>query len=113
MEPGAVIPIGKGRRFLRKCWKGIKWGVRLAYLPIAILLYLAVHLHQIGLPDFVREPLVAQLEAQGLRLEYSRIHLEWGEGLFAEDVLVHFRDRPASQFAFFQKIQLRINLLAL
>jgi len=98
---------------LRRCWKGFKWGVRLAYLPVAILLYVVVHLHQIGLPNFVREPLVAQLEAQGLRLEYSRIHLEWGEGLFAENVLVHFRGRPDSQFAYFQKLQLRINPLGL
>ncbi|MEN9734751.1 MAG: hypothetical protein RLZ45_2746 [Verrucomicrobiota bacterium] len=112
-DPGAVVPEERGGRFLQRCWRGFKWGVRLAYLPAAILLYLAVHLHQVGLPGFVREPLVAQLEAQGLRLEYSRIHLEWGEGLFAENVLVHFRGRPDSQFAYFQKIQLRINLLAL
>lgn len=110
---GAVVPRGGWRRFFRTCWRGFKWGVRLAYLPSGLLLYLVVHLHQIGLPGFVREPLLAQLEAQGLRLEYSRIHLEWGEGLFAENVLVHFRGRPESQFAYFQKIQLRINPFAL
>lgn len=112
-ESGAVVPKGKGRRIFRRCWKGVKWGVRLAYLPVGVLLYLVIHLHQIGLPNFVREPLLSQLEAQGLRLEYSRIHLEWGEGLFAENVLVHFRGRPESQFAYFQKVQLRINFLAL
>lgn len=110
---GEVVPGGKERGFFRKWWRGFKWGVRLAYLPAGVLFYLIVHLHQIGLPEFIREPLVAQLEAQGLRLEYSRIHLEWGEGLFAENVLVHFRGRPEGQFAYFQKLHLRINPLAL
>ena len=110
---GEAVPEGKERRFFWRCWRGFKWGVRLAYLPAGILFYLIVHLHQIGLPEFIRDPLVAQLEAQGLRLEYSRIHLEWGEGLFAENVLVHFRGRPESQFAYFRKLELRINPLAL
>jgi len=104
---------GRWRRFGRGCWCGFRWCTRAGYVVVALVAYALVHLHQIGLPNFLKEPLVAQLASQGLKLDYSRLHLEFGQGVVAENVTVHFRGASPSQFVYFEQIQLKLNWDAL
>jgi hypothetical protein len=42
--------------------------------------------NQVGLPDFVKNPLLEKLRARGLELRFSRLRLRWPEGIVAENV---------------------------
>ncbi|MBN9692046.1 MAG: hypothetical protein J0M24_17525 [Verrucomicrobia bacterium] len=101
------------RRFGGGCWRGFRWCTRAGYVVLALFAYALFHLHQIGLPGFLKDRVVAQLAAQGLKLDYSRLRLEFGHGLVAENVTLHFRNAPASQFVFFKQIQLKFGWSAL
>lgn len=45
-----------------------------------------VYLNQIGLPDFIKRPLIARLQERGLALEFSELRLHWSRGFVAEQV---------------------------
>ena len=73
------------------------WRVcRIAFRCLRILCLLVVlaavcaflWFNQIGVPDFVKRPVLAGLEAQGLKLEFSRLRWQWFRGLVAENISV-------------------------
>ena len=55
-------------------------------LLLLFLIAAFVYLNEVGLPDFLKRPLVNSLHARGLDLEFSRMRLHWNRGLVAEDV---------------------------
>ncbi len=53
---------------------------------ILVALCSLVYLNQVGLPDFVKRPLLQRLRARGLELQFSRLRLSFYRGLLAENV---------------------------
>lgn len=47
-----------------------------------------VYLDQAGLPDFLKQRLLAELRTRGLMLEFGRLHFRWHRGIVAEGVTV-------------------------
>jgi hypothetical protein len=61
--------------------------VRIAvWLFILVLLCGLVYLNQVGLPGFIKQPLLERLRARGLELQFSRLRLSFYRGLLAENV---------------------------
>jgi hypothetical protein len=44
------------------------------------------YLNQIGLPGFVKRPLLEKLRARGIELQFTRLRLSWHRGLVADNV---------------------------
>jgi len=76
---------------------------------LAVVAYVLFHLHQIGLPRFLKERLLTELSAQGLMLDYSRLRLEFGRGIVADNVALRFTGAPEGQFAFFRQVTLNLD----
>ncbi|MDB6023077.1 MAG: hypothetical protein JWQ04_2934, partial [Pedosphaera sp.] len=72
-------------RITRVCLRGIRVGILLVAL---VLLLITWWLNTVGLPAFLKRPLIAQLHAQGLDLQFSRLRWRWKRGIVAEDVRV-------------------------
>ena len=53
---------------------------------ILLLLGTIIYLNRIGLPEFVKKPLLEKLRASGVDLQFSRLRLRWPQGIVAEDV---------------------------
>jgi hypothetical protein len=77
----------KGKsRFWRKCriyfrrFRITVWLITLAVLGALI------YLNLIGLPDFLKRPLVAKLQEHGVALEFATLRLYWSRGFVAESV---------------------------
>ena len=83
-------------------------------LVVVLLLgYVFVHLNQIGLPDFIKSPILAQLREQGLNLGFSRIRLRLTRGIVAEKVkLVREKENTGEQIQV-EQVQLKLNYPAL
>ncbi len=72
---------GRLRRFLR----------RSGFVVIFLLIFTVGgmgYLNVVGLPDFIKRPLIRQLEARGLALKFDTLRLHWGRGLVAEHVVL-------------------------
>jgi AsmA-like C-terminal region len=90
------------RRFLRR--------LRLAFfvLLFAVVL-LGFYLNKAGLPDFVKEDVVARLRARGWDVEFSRLRLRWHRGVVAEDLHIQKRGEEEGPQCFIDEAQLRLD----
>lgn len=89
-EAGAGTGTGR-RRVLRICWGGFRFCVRSGYFLVALLGYAFFHLAYIGLPGFLKEPVLDIVRQQGLELDYSRIRFVPLRGLVADQVNIRIR----------------------
>lgn len=55
-------------------------------LLILIVVATGAYLNQIGLPGFLKRPLLQKLHARGVDLQFSRLRLRWYRGIVAENV---------------------------
>ncbi len=56
------------------------------WVIILLLLGCFVYLNQIGLPGFIKGPLLQAVRARGVDLEFTRLRWRWGHGVVAENV---------------------------
>src|SRR6266446_8759117 len=66
------------------------------WLLILVLIGAAVYVNQVGLPNFVKRPLLEKLRAKGLDLQFSRLRWRWDQGIVAENVRFGRADDPLS-----------------
>ena len=57
-------------------------------LTLFVLVCLGAYLNQVGLPDFIKRPLLENLHRRGVDLEFSRLRLRGYRGIVAENVRV-------------------------
>jgi hypothetical protein len=97
----------------QRCHKGARWcGIALlsgALLGLAALLYL----NKVGLPDLVKNPLLAKLRAHGLDLQFSRLRWHWYRGIVAENISLGGTATPLGPQLFIDEAEVHLNHAAL
>ena len=78
-------------RLCRICFRGFRISV---WLLILALLGGFIYVNQIGLPEFVKQPLLEKLRARGVDLQFSRLRWRWYQGIVAENVRFGKTDDP-------------------
>ncbi len=74
------------RRFWGWCRCSFRW-FRISALALLLLILLALTwLRLAGLPDFVRQRLVDELEERGVTADFASLHFQWFRGLVATDL---------------------------
>jgi hypothetical protein len=93
-EPSRRAAPGRFRRWFRR--------FRILVLLVALAFVGAVvYLNLVGLPEVLKNPLIHELQARGLKLEFKRLRLDWRRGLVAEQVVMaeaRGRDGPTIEF---------------
>jgi len=90
-----------------------RWCRRSTYGVMLALLGLLVWVNQIGLPGFIKTPLVARLRDRGLTLEFERLRLRLTRGIVAENVdLSRPRAKPGEVFHV-DEVQIRMRWVSL
>jgi hypothetical protein len=79
---------------------------------ILILVVCLMYLNKIGLPDFVKNPIIRELRARGLELDFSRVRLQWYRGIVAENINMGSREAGGPQF-FVDEAEVRLRYGAL
>ena len=82
------------------------------WLLILALLGALLYVNQVGLPGFLKRPLLEKLRARGVDLQFSRLRWRWYHGLVAENVHFGAAD-PLSPYLTVAEAQLRLNYHAL
>ncbi len=72
-----------------------------------------VYVNQVGLPGFVKRPLLEKLRARGIDIEFSRLRLSASRGILAENVTFGQANQPLPPHATFAQVQVQINYRAL
>jgi hypothetical protein len=100
-------------RFWRLC--GIyfrRFRITLLFV-IFILVSALVYLDQVGLPGFVKKPLLQKLRDRGLDLQFTRLRWRWYHGIIAENVVFGRTDQPTGPQITAQQVQVRLDNRAL
>jgi hypothetical protein len=90
------------------CRRGLKWCGHGAWIFAALLLYAGVHLNQIGVPDFLKRPLLEQLRERGAELEFSRMRVRLGRGLVIENVNLSRTRESVGEVIYAGQLQLKL-----
>ncbi len=90
-----------------------RWCRRLVLSLFLLAATAVLYLNQIGLPEFAKRPLLAQLRDRGLDLDFSRIRLRFGRGVVAEHVNLSRRGEAAGEKFHAEELQLRLRWSAL
>jgi hypothetical protein len=83
------------------------------WLLILAVLGALLYLNQIGLPGFAKKPLLDNLRARGLDLQFSRLRLSSYHGIVAENVRFGRADEPLSPQLTVAQVQVRLDHKAL
>ena len=96
------------RRWWRLCRRGLRWCGHGTWIGAAVLLYAGVHLNQIGVPDFLKEPLLRQARERGIGLEFSRLRVRLTRGLVAENVNLTRSRESAGEVLYVGELRLQL-----
>src|SRR3974377_2431572 len=101
------------RRFWRICRISFRSFRISIWFLILLLLGAVIYVNRVGLPDFVKKPLLDKLRARGLDLQFSRLRLRWYQGIVAENVRFGQPAEPLSPNLTLAELQVRLNYHAL
>ena len=90
-----------------------RWCRITVLLLVLVALVAGLFLNKVGLPEFLKRRLVAQLRAQGWDVEFSRMRLRWSRGLVAENIHFQRTNTPAGPNLFVEEAQFRVDHEAL
>ncbi len=96
--------------------RATQWCGRSLLLGFLLLAYGLVHLNQIGMPGFVKNPLLAELKQRGLALDFERLRLRLTRGIVAENVRIARESKDAKDLEgrfTADELQVRLNYAAL
>jgi hypothetical protein len=74
-----------------------------------IVLSAILYLNRVGLPEFVKRPLVNKLRESGIALEFAQLRWHWGDGIVAHSVSFGSMNEPAAPQLFAERVQIRLN----
>src|SRR4051812_4709168 len=108
-----MAPPQKKHRFWRICRLYFRRFRMTIWVLFLLLFGVLVYLNQVGLPGFVKRPLVEKLRARGLDLQFSRLRLRWFQGVVADNVRFGQANQPESPQLLLSELQIRLNAQAL
>lgn len=94
------------RKTFRFCWRFFRTGVLVLLLITTATL---VHLHNVGLPEPLKQRLVSGMERQGWQMEYSRLRLRWMQGIVGEDLHLKREGKQHGPQLFVERVDFRLK----
>ena len=78
---------------------------------VAILLVIVMHLflQRVGVPEWVKLRIIAQLRAQGWDIDFSRLRLQWYRGIVADGLLLSRTNTIQGPHLFVEAAEFRLN----
>jgi hypothetical protein len=101
------------RRFWRTCRICFRYTRISVWLLILLILGCLIYVNQIGLPGFIKRPLLERLHERGVDLQFSRLRLRWDQGIVAENVRFNSADEPLTPEFRLAQVQVQLNYKAL
>ncbi len=80
---------------------------------VLLVLGILIYFNQVGLPGFAKKPLLDELRARGVGLEFSRLRLSFSRGLVADNARLGRADEPLSPQLTVREVQLGFDSHAL
>ncbi len=106
-------PAKRKNRFWRKCRIYFRRARITVWLVTLAILGALIYLNLIGLPDFVKRPIISKLHERGMALDFSELRLHWSRGFVASQVRFGSMDSPAVPHLTANEVEFHFHLRAL
>ena len=106
-------PAKRKSRFWRKCRIYFRRARITVWLVTLAILGALIYLNLIGLPDFVKRPIISKLRERGMALDFSVLRLHWSRGFVASQVTFGSMDFPAVPHLTAKEVEFHFHLRAL
>src|SRR3954468_16925723 len=83
------------------------------WLLVLLVLGCCIYVNQIGLPGFVKVPLLEKLRERGIDLRFARLRIRWYQGIVAENVRFGRSDERFGPNLGLEQVQVHLNHKAL
>ncbi|MDB6031889.1 MAG: hypothetical protein JWM16_2227 [Verrucomicrobiales bacterium] len=103
-------PQSRGKRYFRLCFRCFRIFILLILLTIVTALFF---LNKVGLPDFIKARVIAQLRSKGWDANFSRLRLRFYRGVVAEQLYLERADRQPGPHVFVEAAACRFDYEAL
>lgn len=100
-------------RYRALSWKAFRWLRISGWLLLLLLTASLVYLNKVGLPEFIKQPLIEELRAHGLDLDFKRIRLRFHRGIVAENINIGESSTTEGPQLFAESAELKLNYAAL
>src|ERR1043166_148736 len=81
-------------RFFRACRRVFRWCRILILLLVLILVGAGIYLNEVGLPEFMKQRVLARLRQNNIELEFRRMRLRWYRGIVVDDAVIRRPNDP-------------------
>ena len=106
-------PERKPWTFWRVCRVAFRCVRIVAWLLVLAVLVAFIWFNQVGVPDFVKHPVLAELKERGFDLEFQRLRWLWFRGLVAEGISVEKSGATTGPHFTAAEAEVQLNLEAL
>jgi hypothetical protein len=106
-------PERKPWTFWRVCRVAFRCVRIVAWLLVLAVLVAFIWFNQVGVPDFVKRPVLAELKERGFHLEFQRLRWLWFRGLVAEGITVDKSGDSAGPHFSVGEVEVQLDLEAL
>ena len=107
------MPGSTKRKSFRIFLTTFKWCRIALWLVILAMVSAILYLHVVGLPDYVKVRLLAELRARGIDAEFYQMRLGWSHEILAQDVAFGRANDPLSPSLSAGLVEVRVNFMAL
>ncbi|MBI2928880.1 MAG: hypothetical protein HYY24_24720 [Verrucomicrobia bacterium] len=107
------MPAPAKQGFWPKFRRGFRWFRVLVLLLVLVVIVALTYLNTIGLPNFVKQRLLAELHARGLDLQFTELRLSGYRVVLAEKIQLGRADDPLSPQLTIDAMELRFDREAL
>jgi uncharacterized protein involved in outer membrane biogenesis len=100
---------------VRRVWSIFRWCRITVWLAVFVVVAAVAYLHLVGLPDYVKRPMLRRLEAHGITAEFSNMQLGWrrGPSVIIEDAAFKRFHQPLSPRLSARRAELELSWDAL
>ena len=106
-------PQRKPWTFWRVCRVAFRCVRIVAWLAVLAVLVAFIWFNQVGVPDFVKRPVLAELKGRGFHLEFERLRWLWFRGLVAEGITVEKASDGSGPHFSVGEVEVQLDLEAL
>ncbi|HZL43855.1 MAG TPA: AsmA-like C-terminal region-containing protein [Verrucomicrobiae bacterium] len=107
------MPLRDKSRLWRVCRIAFRRVRITMWLVLLAVLGALLYVNQVGLPGFVKRPLLQKLRARGVDLQFSRIRWRWDHGIVAENVRFEGTDPSISPRLTIEEVEVQLDYRAL
>jgi hypothetical protein len=113
-----TAPEDKSFKPVRNRLRRIAWGL-FRFIRTALLVFIlsvavaGLFLNKVGLPDSVKQRVIAQARARGFEVQFSRLRLSWHRGFRAENVHITGTNDPFGPHLFVEEAECPVDPSAL